>query len=224
MRFLMLLLLAMAGSVLPTIAQDDSTEDVPLVPFESTTFGLQGIHPEGWQQVQPGTFVRGESQADLATLIIQQAPVPREQIEAILLPQLLLDSFPEEADGQLETDAFTWDLYTIDVTAPGLEVRVSLALTEVDGETYIVMLQALTDEHAALNESVFLPAVEAVAPLDESPVEEVAYASEDVTFAQRRHHPGRNPDHPRRRRPVPGSSDCLRQWTHPALRFTDAHR
>ena len=46
--------------------------DVTLVPFENPEMGIQGVAPEGWEQVSNGVFSRQHSSLDVA-LILQQA-------------------------------------------------------------------------------------------------------------------------------------------------------
>ena len=59
--------------------------------------------------------------------------------------------------------AFTWDIYTFEYQGLVLD----LALAAGDGMTYMVLLASKPGDHPALYEQVFLPAVEALAPLQE---------------------------------------------------------
>jgi CubicO group peptidase (beta-lactamase class C family) len=129
--------------------------------------GIEGLVPQGWQEAGPGVYVRGESPSDLVSLIQQAAPgATAEQLSGLLQSQLGIDEMPELLDS-LETEAFVWDLYLIEVEAPGVgEVMVDLALAETEVGTYLVLLQVLPDEYQALHDTVFLPAVEALVLLD----------------------------------------------------------
>jgi len=87
-------------------------------------------------------------------------------LTAQLLPALGLEELPESV-GSTETAFFTWDLYEIGVEAPGVgTVMVDMALAEADSTAYLVLLQALADEYDALHEGVFLPAIDALAPIE----------------------------------------------------------
>ena len=97
-----------------------------------------------------------------------------------LMPQLLLSAVPDST-GDYETPALTWTLFQVDVAAPGATVRVDLGLAQKDGKTYIVLLQTGSDEYDALHEGVFLPVLDALAPLAPS-TEDLPYAVEDVSF------------------------------------------
>jgi hypothetical protein len=61
-----------------------------------------------------------------------------------------------------ELDRFTWDLYAFELQGLTLD----LALAEAKGMTYLVLLAAQPEEHDALYEQVFWPAVGALAPLE----------------------------------------------------------
>jgi pimeloyl-ACP methyl ester carboxylesterase len=148
---------------IPAEAATGEEDKVKLVPYASETFGLAGLAPEGWAEVAPGMLSRG----DLTTLVQQAAPGrTAADITAALLPQLGIEALPDSL-GSRETTALTWDLYQIEVEVPGVgAVMVDLALAEGEGTAYLVLLQAMAEEHEALHEEVFLPAVEALAPVD----------------------------------------------------------
>ena len=78
----------------------------------------------------------------------------------------------------------SWTLYDIPVTAVTPPVEVDVAIAAKDGRTYIALLQTDVDEAAALHDAVFLPVLDALAPLAAavaSPID-VPYTSEEVTF------------------------------------------
>jgi len=153
--------LLMLTSIVPALAQEG---EIALVPFTSETFGVQGVIPEGWSEVGPGAYARGQSASDVARLIVQAAPgMTADALAGVLLGQLGIEALPESA-GTLATDAYTWTLYEISVAAAGMNIRVDLALAENETGVTLVLLQALDDDYGALHESVFLPVVEALAP------------------------------------------------------------
>ena len=59
-------------------------------------------------------------------------------------------------------ESLTWTLYATEVQG----VLVDFALAESDGLALIVLLQSAADEHDTLYETVFLPAVDALVPVE----------------------------------------------------------
>ncbi|MBK8026743.1 MAG: alpha/beta fold hydrolase [Chloroflexi bacterium] len=161
---------------------------VSLVEFMDGTFGVQGVRPDGWMNVQPGIHVRGGSGRDVTLLAVQAAPLSVQSLWPALLPQFGLQS-PPESIGALTTEAFEWQLYQFEVTQAGITVAVDLALAEQDGTTYIVLVQSDASEQQALYDQVFMPVVESLKPFVEDTaslpytVEEVAFANGEVTLA-----------------------------------------
>ncbi len=161
--------LADAMAELPPTPTPEATEEgapVETEPFTSEEFGISGVVPVGWNEAAPGTYLRGTPPADLTTLIQKSYPdMTIDELTAQLLPALGIEELPERTSS-VETAAFTWDLYKVEVEAPGVgTVVVDMGLAETDSTAYLVLLQALSDEHDSLHEAVFLPAVEALAPI-----------------------------------------------------------
>lgn len=181
----MTVLLAVLLALIPAavgLAQGD--EAITLVPFTDETFGLQGMIPDGWTGVAPGVYARAGSALDMASLIIQHAAgMTQEAMVALLLPQLGVEALPESA-GTLATESYDWTLYVVPVEAAGMSLTIDIGLHEDEAGTTLVILQAQEDDYAGLHEAVFLPAVEALAPLEvaAAEAEELPYTAEDVTF------------------------------------------
>ena len=97
---------------------------------------------------------------------------------------MALDEDPAPT-GEIDTDLFEWTLYRFDTALPG-PVSGEAALAH-DGEmTYVVLLLASPDEFESFRERVFLPAIEAYAPLVPEPTadpEALGYQVEEVRFA-----------------------------------------
>lgn len=149
-------------SIVPALAQEG---EIALAPFTSETFGVQGVVPEGWSEAGPGVYAREQGATDLTRLIIQAAPgMTADALAGVLRGQLGLDALPDSA-GTVATDDYTWTLYEISVATAGMNIRVDLALTENETGAALVLLQALDVDYDALHESVFLPVVEALAPV-----------------------------------------------------------
>ena len=180
MRYIKMLLMIVVLSVAMTTinAQDNEIE---FEPFEDSMFGVEGIVPVGWNAVGGGVYARGESPTDATTLIIQSAPLPSETLLSTLAGQLGLDSFPE-SEAELDTDLGLWSLYTIQVDV-GVSLNISVAVANVDGTTYLALLQSSPEEHDALRDTVFIPVVENILVLtEEENTESLPYIAEDVTF------------------------------------------
>lgn len=146
---------------LPETAPADSLE-----PYTSDVLSIRGVVPAGWREAAPGTFARGAAADDVTSLIQKSyAGATTEDLLDALLPQLGLETLPAPV-GQLETTALAWNLYIIEVEAPGIgPIQIDLALAEQNGVPYMVLLQAPADEYEMLHSEVFTPVLEAFGPL-----------------------------------------------------------
>lgn len=167
-------------SAIPALAQDDST--LTLTPYTDEAFEIQGVAPEGWQNAGPGLRARQSAPGDIVLIAQQAAPATLAQIWPSLLPQLALSEIPESS-GTYQGGTLEWMLYKIDVNAGGMSVAVDLALHEGEGISYIVLVQGLPEEYDALHTGLFLPVLDAFAPLEAAPVGDLPYIAEEVTFA-----------------------------------------
>jgi hypothetical protein len=98
---------------------------------------------------------------DQTVLIYDAAPISKDDFLGLVAEQFGLAEPPprsseREANGQL------WTLY--ETEAQGYPI--DFALAEGDGVTNIVLLISHADEHDALYQDVFLPAVEALEVLE----------------------------------------------------------
>jgi pimeloyl-ACP methyl ester carboxylesterase len=152
--------------------EDESinTETAPnLISFESETFDVRGLVPEGWVEAQPGIYARGSSPTD-NTLVIQKS-YPGMDMDAlleVLLPALHIEALPAPA-GARETEAFVWTLYQTSINAPGVGTfTLDLALAELEGTPHLVLLQAEESEHAEMDmhNMIFVPVLDAFTPLE----------------------------------------------------------
>lgn len=174
--------IVLLGFMLLAVGVVAAQDEITLTPYTDETFGIQGVLPEGWTKAGPGYYVRGQSATDAAVVAQQTAPVTLDVVIPSILPQLQLTELPESV-GTLETAAFNWTLYQTDVTAGGITATVDMAFAEQDGSSYLVMMQAPPEEYDALHESVFLPVLQAFAPLAEAtPDPDLPYVAEEVTF------------------------------------------
>lgn len=136
--------------------------DIVMVPFENPELGISGVVPEGWIEAAPGVWTRSE--AGLVTLSQQPLPgVSADEALSSISTIVGLDAAPEPigtcCGGELE-----WDLYEIEIAG----LPASLAITEVDGTTYLISLEGIATAWDRLADEVFRPAVEAFMPLEPS--------------------------------------------------------
>jgi pimeloyl-ACP methyl ester carboxylesterase len=176
-RLLLTLLLALlAGGVL---AQNEAGEIV-LIPFSDIEAGVEGVVPSGWEQFSTGLWLRsGQPQA----LIAQQGVISTlDQIVPALLQQLGLAELPEPT-GLITANELDWVIYESNGPA-GTTIVIDFALSTKGASVYLIILQSDAAERDALREAVFIPAVEALKPLETTPVvpEDATYTAENVTF------------------------------------------
>lgn len=178
-RWLLAAALVSLSIVAPLSAQNTP---VTFVPYTSELFGIETVVPEGWTDIGRGIFARDTDQtAGDPTLIAQQAaPLAADALLNAILPQLALTEAPESV-GTHQGNALEWTLYYVDVAAPTGDIAVDLALAHESGTTYLVLLQTTPEEYEVLHQTVFLPTLDAYAPLVEE-VEDLPYIVEEITF------------------------------------------
>jgi pimeloyl-ACP methyl ester carboxylesterase len=136
-------------------------EELVLEPFSDVERGFSGLVPAGWQELQPANLARGSSALDPAYFVLEAQPGTAAKLFANLAGQLGLDPEPEPI-AHAEMGNFTWDFYTFERRGS----PVDLALAEDSQKAYFVFLMSPPDEHEALYEQLFQPAVEAMASLE----------------------------------------------------------
>lgn len=131
---------------------------IALIPFWDEEQGIQGVQPlEGWAE-----------EAQLRQLAV---PGSREDVIALILPQINLSILPEST-GRFRGKALTWDLYTFESRLEGTPVdavHFDLAVAENGSTTYIVGLLALPDTFEAnptLYDTVFTHVLYALEPME----------------------------------------------------------
>ena len=141
------------------IAGEDVNEEVVLVPFEESVFGLtiSGVRPDGWDPLGNGAWARGASALDATVLVQQAAPVPMEPDEALnlLLSTIEFEDGPDEVDTVAAPDR-TWTVYegvaegelTLIGVGPGSET------------TGVVIFSVNAEERDELYETVMVPVLE----------------------------------------------------------------
>ena len=144
------------------MGQDEA--DVNRRPVEDRLFGIRSVVPTDWQDAGGGRYKRGASPDDPVFIALQSAATDVAGLWQALVPQLGLSDIPE-ASGDLVTDHFEWTLYAFDA-GPAADFSIQLALTEVKGTSYLVLMRSGELESDVLSEQVFLPAVRAFVALE----------------------------------------------------------
>jgi hypothetical protein len=155
---------AAEGIERPTPEPSDETEtggEITLVPFNSESFGIRGLVPEGWTEISPGIHARGSSAADETVVLQQAAPVSAEELLNLLMEQLGV-SEALESSGEREANSLTWQIYSLETEGVNRDV----ALAQGDGIAFIVVLRSDAIEHDELYEAIFLPVVDALVLVD----------------------------------------------------------
>ncbi len=167
----------MAGAFLddPTQAPDDSckveapplafdlpseSSDLVLEPFVDEARGFQGLVPVGWQELAPANMVRRNTTLDPTYYVLEAKPGTAQELFADVVGQLGMDTKMEPVK-TADVGSFTWKFYTFELKGD----PVDLALAEDAERAYFVALISPPDEREVLFETLFLPAVEAMAPL-----------------------------------------------------------
>jgi hypothetical protein len=137
-------------------------EEVVLEPVTYEESGFSGLLPAGWaDELLPRNYRRGLTALDPTTLVQDAVPMTADELFGLLAMQLGLD--PEmESVASAESDSLVWALYSFEYQS----YRADLALAEDGDKAYFVLLISPPDERDALYESVFLPVVDALAPLE----------------------------------------------------------
>jgi pimeloyl-ACP methyl ester carboxylesterase len=141
--------------------ETEAADAITMVPFTNETFGINGLIPEGWSEISPGIYARGNSAMDETVLLLQAAPISAEELFNTLVGQLGLAEAPESVS-EREANGYNWTLYQVGL---GGVIR-DIALAESEGTGMIVILRSDAGERDVLYEVVFLPAVDAL-QLDE---------------------------------------------------------
>jgi hypothetical protein len=137
-------------------------EEVVLEPVTFEDSGFSGLLPAGWtDEALPRNYRRGLTALDPTTLVQDAVPMTADELLDLLAMQLGLD--PElESVASVESDNLVWGLYSFEYQS----YRADLGLAEDSDKAYFVLLISPPDERDELYETVFLPVVNALAPLE----------------------------------------------------------
>ena len=132
-------------------------------PFSDAQVGVSGVKPGGWSRQYLGFWIRTSDQA-----LLFQRGIPNmtaEQIKTSLLPMFDLPRLGERM-GRQKTAALQWELYHAETRGPADEpFIVEAALAQAGKWAFIVLVTGKASASQELHEKVFLPALEALAPI-----------------------------------------------------------
>ena len=135
---------------------------VSMEPVTLAAFGLQGLVPAGWKELEPGVFARGNPDTDPTILLQMSTPgKASEELALSVLGRFGVTELPTRPFGNYESAAFAWTLYQLESPMAPM----ALALTDRDGTGYMVLLAASNEEMDALAKTAFFPAVDALVPV-----------------------------------------------------------
>ena len=143
------------------VAPSEGMEAVSLVSYANEEMGISGVRPDGWTESAPGVYSRGGSGLDVVVLIAQAAPGRAADMLEKFTRQLGLDAPPSPVSERGAND-LSWELHEIEVQG----LSVDIALAESEDLVLVVLLQAKPEERQSLYEQAFLPAVDALKPVE----------------------------------------------------------
>ena len=133
--------------------------EITLVPFTNEIFGISGVVPESWVELSPGTYTR--SALGLVVILQLAAPGGGDGLLQLLTTNFGLDEVPESI-GSREANDLNWSLYEVEA----LGLLFDLAIAESDGTSYLILLQSTASERDFYYAEVYLPAVDALTPIE----------------------------------------------------------
>ncbi len=140
-----------------------SYEVIELVPLAIDDLGISGLVPSGWNELEPGVYARSNPEVD--PTVIFQLSTPGESAESLALSVLAnfgVSELPAEPLDSYESATLAWSLYQLESPMAPM----ALALAETDSAAYLVLMATPGEEMDALVETVFIPAVDALTPLE----------------------------------------------------------
>ncbi|MGB3906697.1 MAG: serine hydrolase domain-containing protein [Anaerolineae bacterium] len=163
---LLILVLLTAACATGTPAATPTVVEIPLVTFADQHFGIQMLRPEGWTEIEPGTWVQTTSPPHMPQLFYGAFPgMSMGWADVYFSRELGLERLPDR-EGVHESEALTWELTTFEVDHPEAgPIVVDGALSETDTALYVLGVLAPRADHDFLHGAVFLPALEALSPL-----------------------------------------------------------
>jgi pimeloyl-ACP methyl ester carboxylesterase len=136
----------------------DEALEITFSPFSDESIGLQGVAPDGWNEIRAGSYARNANVLDVTIMQLQVAPASSQQVIDFVAGQLGLDEAPTVNRIQ-EINGIVWSLYTFDNVDDFGRIG-DFALGEVNGSTIIAVMFTLPRERDGLFEGALLPVID----------------------------------------------------------------
>ncbi|MBI5029777.1 MAG: alpha/beta fold hydrolase [Chloroflexi bacterium] len=133
-----------------------------LKPYSDPKRGFSGVVPEGWKGSDPSNAMRGSSALDVAYFVLEAQRTTAAGMFNDLMSQLRVDPLPKPIN-RAKVGNFTWDFYTFQRQG---KYPADLVIAEDGKQAYFVYMVSSKEEHDALYEQLFIPAVKAMMSLE----------------------------------------------------------
>jgi hypothetical protein len=134
---------------------------ITLEPVTIDAFGISGLAPAGWRELEPGIFARGNPDEDPTMILQLSAPgASGEELALSVLARFGVSELSAEPFLTYESAALAWTLYQLESPMAPM----ALGLAETDSAAYLVLMAAPGEEMDALAKTLFFPAVDALTP------------------------------------------------------------
>lgn len=136
---------------------------VTMQPVTIEAFGISGLAPAGWNELEPGVFARSNPDQD-PTMLLQMAAqdTEAESLASSVLGRFGVSELPAEPFGSYESATMVWTLYQLESPMAPM----GLALAETEEAAYLILLAAPGEELETLIETAFFPAVDSLTPIE----------------------------------------------------------
>jgi len=144
-------------------ATPNQKPDVTLAPFTDSTLGITGMVPANWRTLSgvPGFYSPNGDPNDPEQIIIEALPAAPADVLNQIDQQFSAQGVYFNDTGQKRASpVITYTLYSASYGLTTLD----MALGELNGSTYAVLMQAPFAEHSGLYQAVFLPVIDALRP------------------------------------------------------------
>lgn len=134
-----------------------------IMPVNLDQYGLTALLPLGWKPETRWFYNRDDWPADPTQIRIQGASISESewitQLNSNFRGNYGFDQPPVKV-GERRANGFVWTIYQ----TTSLGNSIDLAFTKSQGNTIMVLLISLSDEHDALYNTVFLPVIDSIKP------------------------------------------------------------
>jgi|GEM_PF-4540484 len=167
LRLSVIIFLFIAGTVFAQEATPEVTEipqdEIEFFAFTIPEIDVSGIAPDGWEQIQVGSYVRNQGGENTTYLLhIASNEISLEDVLAPILVAFEQEELPEDS-ASYETNRYDWTVYTFEYSPfPDSDDRlvVDIATAATPNLSLVLVFQTTPDEYDALHESVFLTSLD----------------------------------------------------------------